>query len=261
MLFDWFTLVAQLVNFLVLVWLLKRYLYKPILSAIDEREKLIARQLHEAESSKVDANRELEDFQQKNNMLNQQRHELLNNAISEVNAERLKLLEQTRIEVESLRLRLQESLKIEQQNLGSEIIRRTRTEVFAIVRKTLEDLASANLENQIAGVFISRINGLNPDEKELLFSALNHTTGEVSVRSMFDVPLVQQAAIQKALKSNFNIATEIKFETAPQLVCGIELVTNGYKVSWTIEEYLKSLENHIGVLLNEHKELKTEKIT
>src|ERR1035441_6695689 len=39
MLIDWFTVGAQALNFLVLVWLMKRFLYKPILDAIDEREK------------------------------------------------------------------------------------------------------------------------------------------------------------------------------------------------------------------------------
>ena len=33
-----FTVFAQAINFLILVWLLKRFLYKPILHAIDERE-------------------------------------------------------------------------------------------------------------------------------------------------------------------------------------------------------------------------------
>ena len=35
MLIDWFTVAAQVVNFLVLMWLLKRFLYKPIVYAID----------------------------------------------------------------------------------------------------------------------------------------------------------------------------------------------------------------------------------
>ncbi len=113
MLFDWFTLLAQLVNFLVLVWLLKRYLYKPILNAIDEREKLIARQLEEAEASKANARQEFETYQQKNAAFDQQHQNRLHSAISEVNAERQKLLEQTRREVESLRLQLQESLRAE----------------------------------------------------------------------------------------------------------------------------------------------------
>ena len=45
MLIDWFTVGAQAVNFIILVWLLKRFLYKPILNAIDAREKRIATEL------------------------------------------------------------------------------------------------------------------------------------------------------------------------------------------------------------------------
>ena len=224
-------------------------------------EILITMQLHEAETSRAEANRELGQYQQKNTAFNQQRHELLNNAISEVNDERQKLLEQTRSEVGSLRLRLQESLRTEQQNMGSEIMRRTRTEVFAIVRKTLADLASVNLEDQIANVFIRRIHELKPDEKALLDLALNQSSRKISIRSMFDLPLTQQYAIQSAIKSNLNIETEIKFETVPHLVSGIELIVNGYKVSWTIDDYLVTLETHIAELLNEKTEIMTEKMS
>ena len=63
---DWFTVVAQAINFLILVWLLKRFLYKPILHAIDEREKGIAAQLAEAEAKKAEAQKERDDFQHKN---------------------------------------------------------------------------------------------------------------------------------------------------------------------------------------------------
>jgi F-type H+-transporting ATPase subunit b len=251
MLFDWFTLIAQLINFLVLVWLLKRYLFKPILNAIDEREKLIAGQLLEAEASKAAAGRELIEFQQKNNTFNQQRHELLNIALGEINAERQKLLEQTRGEVEALRLQLRQSLRSEHQNLGSEIIRRTRIEVFSIVRKTLSDLAAVNLEDQMAIVFISRINRLTPDEKELFYTALTHSFDKVCVRSTFDVSVTQQAAIQSAINKNLNIETDVRFETVPEAVSGIELISDGYKISWSIEEYLKSLETHISELLSE----------
>ena len=66
MLIDWFTVIAQVINFLVLVVLLKRFLYKPILDAIDQREKRIASALAEADAQKVEAKKEREKFQEKN---------------------------------------------------------------------------------------------------------------------------------------------------------------------------------------------------
>ncbi|MFQ3186924.1 MAG: F-type H+-transporting ATPase subunit b, partial [Marinomonas primoryensis] len=53
MLIDWFTVIAQLINFLVLVWLLKRFLYRPILNAIDAREKRIADELADADEKRA----------------------------------------------------------------------------------------------------------------------------------------------------------------------------------------------------------------
>ena len=52
MLIDWFTVGAQALNFLILVWLLKHFLYKPILNAIDAREKRIAAELADADAKK-----------------------------------------------------------------------------------------------------------------------------------------------------------------------------------------------------------------
>ncbi len=62
MLINWFTVGAQAINFLILVWLLKRFLYKPILHAIDEREKGIASQLAQAEAKVAEAQKSATTF-------------------------------------------------------------------------------------------------------------------------------------------------------------------------------------------------------
>ena len=93
---DWFTVIAQVINFLILVWLLKRFLYKPILHAIDEREKGIATQLAEAEAKKAEAQKERDDFQHKNEAFDQERAALLKKATDEAKAERQRLLDEAR---------------------------------------------------------------------------------------------------------------------------------------------------------------------
>ena len=96
MLIDWFTVGAQALNFLILVWLLKRFLYQPILHAIDEREKRIATELANADAKKVEAQKERDEFQHKNEEIAQQRTALLNKATEEAKAERIRLLDEVR---------------------------------------------------------------------------------------------------------------------------------------------------------------------
>ena len=80
MLIDWFTVSAQVVNFLILVWLMKRFLYKPILHAIDAREQRIATELADADAKRAEAEKEREKFQKNNEEFNRQRNDLLGKA-------------------------------------------------------------------------------------------------------------------------------------------------------------------------------------
>lgn len=96
MLIDWFTVGAQAVNFLILVWLMKRFLYKPILDAIDAREKRNAKELADADATQSEAVKERDTFQKKNNEFDQQRATLLSKATDEAKAERQRLLDEAR---------------------------------------------------------------------------------------------------------------------------------------------------------------------
>jgi F-type H+-transporting ATPase subunit b len=119
MLIDWFTVAAQAVNFLILVWLLKRFLYKPVLAAIDEREKRIATLIQDAEKKKAEAVKEQTDFLHKSEEFERQRAGLLLEATNSGKTERDKLLEKARTDSEELRSKLKKTVHDELDNLQS----------------------------------------------------------------------------------------------------------------------------------------------
>src|SRR5476651_1502518 len=166
MLIDWFTVAAQAVNFLILVWLLKRFLYKPVLAAIDEREKRIAAQLQDAEKKKAEASQEQTDFQHKNEEFEKQRTALLLEVTNAAKTEREKLLETARKDSEELRLKLQKGVYDELENLNRKIETLAQQEVFSIARKTLADLANVSLEARMTDIFIHRLHDMNDKQRE-----------------------------------------------------------------------------------------------
>ena len=111
MLIDWFTVAAQALNFLLLVWLLKRFLYQPVLDAINAREQRIALQLADAAAKEAAASKERDEFARKNTEFDSQRAALLAKASEEAKAELQRLLEQARKEADALRSRLQDVRK------------------------------------------------------------------------------------------------------------------------------------------------------
>ena len=256
MLIDWFTVGAQVLNFLILVWLMKRFLYKPILNAIDAREKRIAKELSDADAKKAEAQKERDEFQQKNEEFDQQRAALLSKATDEAKIERERLLDEARKAADALSAKRQESLTNDARNLNQAITRRTQDEVFAIARKALTDLATTSLEERMSEVFTRRLRELNGESKHGLAESLKSASEPALVRSAFELPTEQRAAIQKTLNETFSADINLRFETAPDLVSGIEITTNGQKVAWSIADYLASLENGVGELVKAKTEPK-----
>ena len=249
MLIDWFTVIAQAVNFLILVWLLKRFLYAPILNAIDAREMRIASELADASARRDAAQREGDEFRSKNQEFDRQRASLLEEARLSAGAERQRLLEDARKEADGLRARQMESLRNDYQNLKEEIVRRTRDEVFAIARKTLGDLAGVRLEEHIVDVFIRKCRGLEEAEQKELQAVFKASAGTALVRSTFPLSAEQRQAIQLMTQEVFCSPGQLRFETSPNLISGMEVSLDGHEVSWTIADYLLSLDKNIGDLL------------
>ena len=258
MLFDWFTVGAQTLNFLILVWLMKRFLYKPILDAIDAREKRIALALADAAAKQAEAQKERDEFQKKNEDFALQRNELLNQAKDEIKTERQRLLDEARQAAEALRVKRQDALASELHNLHQDIARRSREEVFAIAQKVLTDLAGTTLEERMGEVFTRRLRELDAEAKAGLAKALNTSSGSVQVRSAFELPPAQRAAMQRALNETFSSDIDIRFDTTPDVISGIELTANGWKLAWNIADFLASLEQSIGELVKEQSEPQTQ---
>lgn len=260
MLIDWFTVIAQVLNFLILVWLLKRFLYKPILNAIDARERKVADELADAAAKEAEAQKEKEEFRRKNEEFAQQRAALLSQAKDEAKTERQRLLEAVRKEASDLRVKQQETLRSDKQNLDQAISSRAQQEVFAIARKTLEDLAGTGLEERTVDVFVQKLRELEGEEKEQLVSALGPASSPFLIRTAFELPEAQREQVKKAIEETLGMEVQARFETVPALVSGIELTANGQKVAWSIAAYLSSLEKSIDELLKEQpkSEARTE---
>lgn len=241
MLIDWFTVGAQAVNFLILVWLLKRFLYKPVLAAVDEREKRITAELENADRKKEEALKEQTDFLHQKDEFERQRLALLLEATDSGKKERDRLLEAARTDTENLRSKSKKAWDDELNKLNQNIGTLAVQEVFSIARKTLADLADASLEERVTDVFIHRFQDMNGELRASLTPSLHSTPGPVLVRSAFELGAPQKKAIEQVVGPIFGEATAIDFETKPDLISGIELTANGQKIAWSIADYLTSL--------------------
>ncbi len=253
---DWFTVIAQVINFLVLVWLLKKYLYKPILNAIDEREKKIAAQIKDANDKKAAAIKEQADFKKRNDDFDAQKKSLEDKAVADANTQRDKLMEDAKNEANTLRANLEKAIKEKQESDALASAAKTQQQVFAITKKALKEMASSSLEEQSVNTFVKRLHELNDDEKQKFITAFKSNANTILVRSAFDLPAKQQGEIHDAVNILLSADAQLQFKTAPAIISGIELSTNGYKLDWSFAEYLQSLQNSLAAATKDKQNAK-----
>jgi F-type H+-transporting ATPase subunit b len=249
MLIDWFTVGAQALNFIILVWLLKHFLYKPVLSAIDAREQRIAHASADADRQTSEVQKARDELQAERKAFDDQRGALLVKAGLDAQAQGERLLSSAREAAESLISKQNAALVAETTGLSDRLARLAAAESLNIARSALEDLADADLEERITGVFAHRLRGMDPKVKEAIGIWLKRGEGVPVVASSFGFSDREKATIQTAVNETFSADIPLHFETSSRGIGGIELACGGRRLSWTIADYLNNLEEKVAALL------------
>lgn len=252
MLIDWFTVAAQVVNFLILVWLLKRFLYRPILNAIDAREKRIAAQVAQAAAARSEAEAQRAKYEASNRELNAEREELMAAARKAANDERAALLQKAREENAKLRERLAAELVEQRDQITRTVGLRLENDLLDTVRRLVTDLSDRDLEEAILDAFVRRLHSLSDADRERLRVALATPGSPISVtlRTAFELSPSQRTAIEAALKEVVPGMGPLRYERASTLIGGAELVAGGYRLDWNMDGYLRDLHRKVDVALS-----------
>lgn len=252
MLIDPFTTLAQIVNFLILVALLKHFLYGPITRVMAQREQSIRDRLEQAEQQEMTAQQEAERLRKMQQDFAAHHDQRLAQLRSQLKEQRLTLLEHAKDEVGDARGRWYKALDQEKVAVLKGLRQQTAYQLTQTVRQVLTDLADADLEQQVVNVFLKRLSQLPESERQVLNVAVTQADGApVVIRSSF--PLTE--ATQRALSEVLQVATRDQiitpnFECDPALGCGIELRVPGYKLDWNLTTYLDTLEHTLAVTLD-----------
>ncbi|MDB9539616.1 F0F1 ATP synthase subunit B [Anabaenopsis tanganyikae CS-531] len=249
MLIDWFTVIAQIINFLILVFLLWRFLYKPITKTMAERQRKITNRWEEAQLKQEEAEQEAQLYRRQQQELNEQRATLINQARATADEERQKLIHQARQEIESMQIRWREAIERDQDEFLTSLRQQVQEQTYAITRRALQDLADASLEQQVIKVFLNRLQKIDRTEIQTL---VNQSSPEIVIYSSFDISPPERAKIVNTLEAQqISQDKNIKFTISSDNICGIKLQISNYQVSWTFNDYLETLSEEFSAIIKQ----------
>lgn len=242
---DWLTVTAQIVNFLVLVWLLQHFLYGPITRAMERREQRIADRLAEAEKKREAAEQEARSFREKQAELERSREELMEEARAAAAEERRSLEQVARDEVEARKQGWLEQLSAERRGFEEDLRRRTADAFYVLARRALGDLADAELEGRIASAFTRQLSELDDETADKLKKGAESAEGGVTIQSRFPLDSEPKQRLTRAVHERFGDAVDVTYNEVDDLDCGIVLQAGSQQLAWSIEHYLDALERKV----------------
>jgi F-type H+-transporting ATPase subunit b len=246
MLIDWFTVAAQAVNFLILAWLLKRFLYGPIIAAMQERREGLAHELNQTREARTEADRHAEELSKKREDLEKEAQAMLTKARAEADERREQWLKEAKTEVEERSQAWIEAVEREQAAMGDRMRHRIGEQVVRLSEKVLQDLAGDELEARALADFISRLARSDVETQ---------VSGDVTVRTGFPLSENVLDRLETAIREHFPDCGKIETIEDDSIGFGIVMVGGDTKWEWNLASYMDDVES---VIFAELAETRTE---
>lgn len=244
---DWFTFGAQIINFLVLVALLRMFLYKPVVDAMNKREERVTSRLEDAQSKEQEAEQEAENYRSQQRELEQAREDLLADAREQADRRRQELIDQAHEEVDDMRWAWQRAIQREKEIFLQRLRTQVSEEVFTVARQALRDLADVELQAQLVRRFTSEIESLDEEQCDKLS---RDTDQFMELHSAFELSKDQRDQIDEAVRAQLD-GIELRYVTDSDLIAGVALVTDSCQIGWNLHDYLQTLQENLEDLLAE----------
>lgn len=237
---DWWTFIAQIINLIILLFLLRKFLYKPVLKAVEARQKVIADELQHAADERQKAAALTKEFERKTCQIERQKQKIL--AAAHTEAEKLSAqfsaaaheeYQQQRQEWQQKLLKEKKSFELSMQN--------SLVEHFTMfAENALQQMANTDLNTLVINRFKTKIQNLSADEKAILHSSLI-SSGKIEIQSAYELDKETYRELLLFLIEQLSLpATTVFYITVkPELICGLALQSGEQLISWNFAGYLQ----------------------
>jgi len=233
---NWTTVVLEILNFLVLVWILKRFLYRPVLQMVERRRAGIEATLNEAREREQAAEKLRAQFE--NRLTDWQQDKLAARAElqREMQQQRTHAMEELQQTLDAEREKVQVLEKRQAHELEEQREREALEIGARFAARLLHALSGPELEARIVELVCTQLARL-PEAQQAALRRVNTTN--IDVQSAFTLNETQRAAITQALNAVTGQRTTLAFSEQPELLAGLRLSVGDWTLGANLRDELK----------------------
>lgn len=236
---NWSTFVLEIINFLVLVWILKRFLYRPVLSVIEQRNKSIEESLNEATNRNTQAIELEQKYKQRLKDWEREKQKIKEKLQNEILTERTQRLEKLKKELESER---EKSAVVEQRKLAESLRQyqhNAHEQGARFATRLLTAVADKELEARLFNLFINTIDILNEEQQMTLVATCKSSDESIVVKSAYTLSKSQHEKLNSKLNEICKQSVNINYEQDSNLIAGLRIRIGASVLSLNLQDELK----------------------
>ncbi len=234
---DWITVAAQIINFLIIVWLLNRFLYGPISRAMERRESEIRRRLDAAREQREKAEAREQELAQERAAFEAEREARLAEVRQEVDDLARELRAEVRADVEERRSAWLAELREEKQAFLTQLRASVSREFRQLAGAALATLVDTRLEARMVDVIVDRLGQLEKSELDRLAAGARRS-GALEVVSGDELDTDLEQRLIQAIRAALGDDVDVRFAAAEPDLVGLRLKGGSMTLEWSLDEFL-----------------------
>ncbi len=239
---NWFEIVAQIINFFILLFILQKLLYKPVINVMEERQKRIQKSQIEADEKMGKAEGLIDEYEEKIADIEQEKREILDDARKAAQAKKQSLLKDYREEAENKRRAYLKEIEDEKESFIKSLRKNLGESSVKIASRILDTISSRELEDE---VFITFVENLKSLKENIPDASVLKDEKHLNLYSSKELSKEKKQIIENTLKSQLGNLKEINYELDDELILGYELSLETYTIHTNIKNYLEIIEKDI----------------
>ena len=244
--FNLTTFLAQILNLFLLVWILKRFLYQPVLAVIEKRRQEIVHNIQEADKKLASATKTQQTLEKLEQDFEQRRQKRLEELDQEIQQHRTHLMEELEADYKHKQEKLQADLDSNWATAQSTIQQMISTEFMALSQRVLSEWLHQTPVDKMMAVFDKKLYALSKMQKKQIQLVLNQ---QKVIQILTATPLTksQQIMMRNILEKNFILPPKLRIQYKQDVnaILGLELRIGDFELNWSLHTYLEEMNDRL----------------
>jgi F-type H+-transporting ATPase subunit b len=236
---SWSTFVLEIINFLVLVWILKRFFYKPVLEVIARRRAGIEKTLADAQALRAEAEALQEKYEGRLTDWDQDRQQAREALARELDAERSREMAELETELERKREKARVYVARREADARRTVEETALMQAAKFATRLLEGAAGPDTEARLVELVIADLTQLQPERVDAIHSNYGPTPDAIVAVSAFPLTDDQCQRLKEVLAELTSPSIPVRFEQNGELLAGLRITIGAWVMAANLRDELQ----------------------